>query len=63
MKECFAHCQSLNGMHPQSKLTVCSKDKNVRYRPEAICGHFIKAEDVIQYKRIQCTPYQHKKNI
>ena len=41
-----ALCQSHNGMHPQSKLTVWNKEPNVRYRPKAIRGHFIKAKDV-----------------
>ena len=36
--------QSHNGMYPQSKLTVWSKQPNVR--PEAIRNHFMKAEDV-----------------
>ena len=31
-----ALCQSHNGMHPQSKLTVWNKEPNVRYRPETI---------------------------
>ena len=41
-----ALCQSHNGMHPQSKLTVWNKEPNVRYRPKTICSHFIKAKDV-----------------
>ena len=41
-----ALCQSHNGMHPQSKLTVWNKEPNVRYRPETMRGLFIKAEDV-----------------
>ena len=40
-----------NGMHPQSKLTVWNKEPNVRFRPETICGHFIKAE----MRKTQCT--------
>ena len=38
--------QSLNGMHPQSKLTAWNKERNIRYRPKTICGHFIKVKDV-----------------
>ena len=41
-----ALCQSYNGMCSQSKLTVWNKEPNVRYRPETIRVHFIKAEDV-----------------
>ena len=41
-----ALCQSHNGMHWQSKITVCNKKRNLRYRPETIRGHFIKAKDV-----------------
>ena len=41
---CYVHnegmfctmCQSHNGMHPQSKLTVWNKEPNVRYRPKTI---------------------------
>ena len=41
-----ALCQSHNGMHLQSKLTVWNKEPNVRYRPETIRGHFVKVEDL-----------------